>query len=606
MLFSVDQFIVVLISFALASVLTPIVRHYARRWEFVAKPSKDRWHKKPTALMGGVAIFLAVLLVYLLALPKSQDTLFVIGASSFLWLVGLVDDLIHFKPYQKLIGQVMGAAVIIYGGLSLSWTPWPLINMGITLAWIILITNAVNLLDNMDGLAAGVSSIASLFLAIHFYNGGMIQESLLLLVFTSAMLGFLIYNTNPASIFMGDCGSMFIGFFLASSALLDNGQGRTRSFLPVLVVPVLILAIPLFDVAMVSILRKLAGRSVAQGGKDHTSHRLVALGLSERRAVWLLYGLAVSAGVLSLLVRDLPFDQSIATIVLFTLTLTVLGAYLANVKVYSEKEIEAARKQRFVNFLVDLSYKRRMFEVLLDVVLVLLAYYSAHVLIFGSEWRHTEAWDQFLTTVPILIFVKMATLLVMGVYRGLWKYVSVDDLFRFTRAVVVSSLLSMVALLLLFRFEGFSRAVFLLDGVIFLLLLSGSRVAFRFLRRMLPQRHRSLGRRVLIYGAGDGGELLARELLNNLTLESTPIGFVDDDPLKKGKVIHGLRVFGGNGTFLQICSRHQVEEVVISSRRFSDERINEILAECDQAGIVLKRMRIELECLSENSIRKNN
>src|SRR5258708_37288071 len=127
-------------------------------------------------------------------------------------------------------------------------------------------------------------------------------EALMMGVFAAGLLGFLVYNSNPASIFMGDCGSMFIGFFLASAALVNVSGGRSRSLLPVLAVPILVLFIPIFDTTFVTILRKLSGRAASQGGRDHTSHRLVALGTSERHAVWMLYGLAALSGFLALLV----------------------------------------------------------------------------------------------------------------------------------------------------------------------------------------------------------------------------------------------------------------------------------------------------------------
>src|SRR2546421_10550389 len=157
-------------------------------------------------------------------------------------------------------------------------------------------------------------------------------------VFTAAVLGFLVYNSHPASIFMGDSGSMFIGFFLASSALINLAGGRSRAFVPVLAVPILVLFIPIFDTTFVTILRKLSGRAASQGGRDHTSHRLVALGLSERRAVWLLYGLAGLSGLLAITVRSLKADVSIALVAGFTLALTLLGVYLAGVKGYDEVE----------------------------------------------------------------------------------------------------------------------------------------------------------------------------------------------------------------------------------------------------------------------------
>jgi UDP-GlcNAc:undecaprenyl-phosphate GlcNAc-1-phosphate transferase len=588
---------------ALALVLTPLVRSLARRWGAVAKPKTDRWHKKPTAMLGGVAIWLSVSLVmavYLLFVPHSTPYGWVvIGASSFLFLVGLADDLFHAKPYQKLIGQVMGAAFVIYYGLSLPWTSSAPANMVITIFWLIGITNAVNLLDNMDGLAAGIAAIASSFLAVSFLTTGQTTEAMMLAVFAAALLGFLIYNSNPASIFMGDCGSMFIGFFLASTALVSSAPGgRSRSFLPVLAVPILILFIPIFDTTLVTILRKLSGRAASQGGRDHTSHRLVALGMSERRAVWMLYGFAGLSGVLAMMVREAKLDISLPIILGFTVVLTLLGVYLAGVKVYDEEEVKAAHDKPLFAFLIDLSYKRRIFEVLLDVVLITLAYYCAYVLRFGAM-EESGAWRIFLQTLPVLVFVKMATLLVMGVYRGIWRYTSVDDLINIAKAVVIGTVLSMLALLFKFRFESLSRTVFILDAMLLLMMLAGSRMAFRFFRQMLPTAKAREGCRVLIYGAGDAGELLLRELLNNRDLQYAPVGFVDDDPNKKGKVIHGLRVFGGNGALRSICREHRVDEVLISSTRVSPERIKEIMRDCEDQHVALKRMRIKIETLSD-------
>ena len=151
------------------------------------------------------------------------------GGASFLFLVGLIDDWLHIKPYQKLIGQVIGAAVVVNYGLVLPWTRSLPANMVITIFWLIGITNAINLLDNMDGLATGIAAIASAFLTFNFMAAGQTTEAMMLGVFTAALVGFLIYNSNPASIFMGDSGSMFIGFFLASASLINLAGGRSRS-----------------------------------------------------------------------------------------------------------------------------------------------------------------------------------------------------------------------------------------------------------------------------------------------------------------------------------------------------------------------------------------
>jgi len=139
--------------------------------------------------------------------------------------------------------------------------------------WLVGITNAVNMLDNMDGLAVGVSAIAATFLGLNFIVNQQWPEALMLAAFAGALIGFLVYNHHPASIFMGDCGSMFVGFFLASSALVNGpGGGRSRSIVAVLAVPVLVLVVPIFDTTFVTLMRKMAGRAASQGGRDHTSH----------------------------------------------------------------------------------------------------------------------------------------------------------------------------------------------------------------------------------------------------------------------------------------------------------------------------------------------
>jgi UDP-GlcNAc:undecaprenyl-phosphate GlcNAc-1-phosphate transferase len=283
---------------------------------------------------------------------------------------------------------------------------------------------------------------------------------------------------------MGDCGSMFVGFFLASSALANVSGGRSRSFLPVLAVPILVLFIPIFDTTFVTVLRKLSGRAASQGGRDHTSHRLVALGMSERKAVLMLYGFAALAGLLAIVVQRTRLDISLAAIAGFTIVLTLVGVYLAGVKVYDKTEEEMALKDKpLYAFLVDVSYKRRIFEVFLDVVLITLAYWSAYAINFPPT---NPAWNLFIRTLPVLLFIKMSSFLVTGIYRGLWRYTSMSDLIVFAKGVALSSVTSVLVLLFAFRFEGFSRKVFVIDAVLMLLFLAGSRLAFRLFRQLLP------------------------------------------------------------------------------------------------------------------------
>jgi UDP-GlcNAc:undecaprenyl-phosphate/decaprenyl-phosphate GlcNAc-1-phosphate transferase len=592
------------IAFAAALGITPLVRAMARRTGMVTRPRGDRWAKKPTALLGGVAIFAAFALAAVTFLPDIAHGEIVLGASALMFAVGLIDDIRPLKPYQKLVGQIAAATVLILAGLTLPWTPWEVVNMAITLVWLVGITNAINLLDNMDGLAGGVGAIAAIVLAATFFLNGDATEAVWMAAFAAALIGFLVYNSNPASIFMGDGGSLFVGFFLASGALLNVSGGRVSGLLPVLAVPALLLVIPIFDTTLVTVLRKFAGRSVSQGGRDHSSHRLVAMGLSERKAVGLLYALAAVSGLIAILVRHVPADVGLMVIGILILGLTLLGIHMSGVKVYPDGGPRPLASRPVVGFLVDLSYKRRVFEVVLDVALIGLAYYAAHLLVFGPL-EPAGALPLFLRTLPVLVVLKLIAFLGAGVYRGLWRYVSVHDMVVHVQAVVIGSVLSILAFLFLERFAGLSRVVFVLDALLLLLLLSGSRVGFVLIRRLLPHKTAESRRRVLIYGAGDGGEMLLREVRNNTDLGCEPIGFADDDPRKKGMVIHGLRVFGGNGSFKNIIREHKVDAVYVSSPKFTPERLDEIGQECGSVGIELYKVRMVIEpiCIMSDPLR---
>lgn len=585
-----------LLALGAGALLTPVVRAAARRFGMVAAPKKDRWHKRPTALLGGIAIFGAVMV--LMPWHAGNSTAFlraVLPASILMFFLGLIDDIVNLKPYQKLVGQIIGASIIVAAGLVLPWTSSHVFNSAITMFWLIGITNAVNMLDNMDGLSAGVAAISAFFLALNFANLGQFAEATVVLVLCGSLLGFLIYNSQPASIFMGDCGSLFIGFFLASTALLTSTSGRTRSFLPVIAVPVLTLVIPIFDTTFVTLLRKLWGRSPAQGGRDHTSHRLVALGLSERRAVWLLYGLATLAGVLAIQTREWRLHESVIAILGFTIVLTLIGVYLAGVKVYSTEADFSTRP--VVSFLVDLSYKRRIFETLMDMSFVTIAWYGAWSLRFGRLDITDPTFLMLVKTLPMVIAIKVAVFLASGVYRGLWRYTSLSDLIGIGRAVIIASAIAVATLLLTYPEFSFSRRVLVFDLIILGILMTASRMAFRVARRLLPSPHTSTGRPVLIYGAGDAGELLLREIFNNAELGYTPIGFVDDDRHKVGKLIHGLRVYAAD-SLADVCETLAVQEVLVSTSKLVASRREAVVEVCDKIGLPLRQMEIQLTRLN--------
>ncbi len=261
-----------------------------------------------------------------------------LGLSAFVFLVGLIDDMCNLKPRLKLAGQVVAAgALVTFTGLTFPWTPWPVVNIGITLFWLVGTTNAVNLIDNMDGLAAGVCAIAAALMGVAFFATGQMLEGLFVEALAAVLAGFLVYNFNPASIFMGDCGSLFIGFVLASAALLRFSRDDSPAAVPAAYAPVFFFAVPILDTTLVSVMRTLAGRAITQGGRDHSSHRLVALGLSERTAVGVLYFVAAIAGLAGILVPYVGPATRVTVVIAAIVLFALLAIRLAAVRAYEEQ-----------------------------------------------------------------------------------------------------------------------------------------------------------------------------------------------------------------------------------------------------------------------------
>jgi UDP-GlcNAc:undecaprenyl-phosphate GlcNAc-1-phosphate transferase len=319
-----------------------------RNW--LAYPKDDRWHKKPTALYGGVGIFAAFLINALIAYFLYSEQLnrlaffsLILGASGCFFL-GLVDDINKLKPSTKLIGQIIFSSIFIFKGAYFHFSQLQVLNVLFTYFWFIGIINAINLLDNMDGLASGIVLISASILLLLVYQAGYSSQNLfflIILIFMMSVLGFWIFNRYPATIFMGDTGSLFSGFVLAAltipSALVPTGHLSNYSPILILVLPVTVLAIPIFDTTLVTIVRALAGRKISQGGKDHLSHRLVVLGFSEKTSVRFLYALALIGGLASVTMTRFH-ELSVLIFAAYAVFLFILGIYLGKLKVYSVEE----------------------------------------------------------------------------------------------------------------------------------------------------------------------------------------------------------------------------------------------------------------------------
>jgi UDP-GlcNAc:undecaprenyl-phosphate/decaprenyl-phosphate GlcNAc-1-phosphate transferase len=578
-------------AFVLTSVCVPWVRRLAVRWDCVARPKKERWHSRPTAMLGGLAFVPGFCAAVLLLAPNPLATLPFFIVVTQMFIVGFYDDLRQINPATKLVGQIISAVTALYCGYSLQFFSWQPLDALLTAFWIIGLTNALNLLDNMDGLAGGIAVIAALYLAFLFNQRGDAEHALLALTLAGAAAGFLVHNFYPASIFMGDAGSLFLGSALALLSVQAHGQAS--NILSLVAIPTCILLVPILDTALVTVTRLLRGQSVSQGGKDHTSHRLVILGLSEPQTVLLLYLMASVAGGAAVLIEWFSYSFSLAILPLVLIAFTLFTAYLAQVEIVSEEQCSGKQAQkRLTVLLTSLTYKRRLLEVLLDLLVISSAYYLAFALRY--EFRLNDyLLTLFLNSLPIVVAASYVAFFFRGIYRGLWRYTGLEDLVRIAQAVAGAALLSMTALIFAYRFEGYSRMVFIVYGLLLFFGVSGTRLSFRLFGLYLGRR-RQEKIPVLVYGAGDGGAIVVRECRNNSTVAYRPIGFVDDDPRKQGRTVQGLPIFGGVDKLQEIIQRERVEGCIISSPGIlangHAERIRNI---CQEQGLWLKQLRLD-------------
>lgn len=298
-----------LLIFASALVLaiggTPIARRIALRLGVIDQPNARKIHISPIPLLGGVAIygaFIAALLLFGNRYRLNELVSILVGASLMSFL-GIWDDRRGLHPLLKLLGQFLAASILVLTGVRIGTFPWEALNIAITLGWVVIITNAMNLLDNMDGLSGGIGATAAMFFLLLAAMNDQYLVGALSAALVGACLGFLVYNFNPASIFMGDAGSLFLGFILAAVGIkLRFPEGIQ---IVTWMVPVLILGLPLFDTALVIISRLRRGfNPLTTPGKDHTSHRLVAMGYTRREAVLICYLICAGLGVVALFITQ--------------------------------------------------------------------------------------------------------------------------------------------------------------------------------------------------------------------------------------------------------------------------------------------------------------
>jgi UDP-GlcNAc:undecaprenyl-phosphate GlcNAc-1-phosphate transferase len=562
-----------------------------------AAPRADRWHQRTTPMLGGIGIFAGLLTGFWVAVaagaaPASRELVAILGGCTILFVAGLLDDLFSLGPLLKLGAQLAAAGLVIANGLTISGLISNNFLAGtVALLWLVGMTNAFNLLDNMDGLAATLAGIAALFFAIDAVTVHENEAVLALaLALAFACAGFLPFNLRPkrsAAVFMGDSGSQMLGFALAALGLTASWKvaGTTVA---TLLLPVLVLAVPILDTTLVTVVRLLDGRPVYQGGRDHTSHRLVYHGLSERRAVVLLAVISAALGATSLFYAVL--DNAWVTLIGVLLTFALLVQFAS---VLSDVERSPGLLQDRSWLRTFVANPRRLVESLVDFALITASFAGAYYLRLqggGSAYeRHI-----FLVSLAVLLAVRYAAFIPFGLYRGVWRYAGARDAAAIVGAVVVSEVVAYLILDATQVWGTFPRSVFIIDALLCTILVGASRFWERaFVRAVSTLTGRSDRRRTLIVGAGRGGRSLLRELRE--TAGEQVVGFMDDDQRLARRRLQGVPVLGGLMEIESVLAKTRPDTVLVTIPDAPRERLGLIIDACALAEVPCRFVRRETD-----------
>jgi UDP-GlcNAc:undecaprenyl-phosphate GlcNAc-1-phosphate transferase len=561
----------------------------------VAAPTGQRWHTTVTPSLGGVGLFLGLAAgigtaVAAGAVHGSQELLGVLGGCALLFAAGLADDLFTLPPVAKLGAQLGASAIVLAAGLKVQIVSNDVLGVAIALVWLVGVTNAFNLLDNMDGLAATLAGIAAVFFAIDATTQHPNRVVLVLALSVAfACLGFLPFNLRPgrpAAIFMGDSGSQVLGFALASLGLAASWK-TAGTTVATLLLPILVLAVPILDTTLVTVIRLLEGRSIAQGGRDHTSHRLVYAGLSEKRAVILLGVISAALGATSLAYTVVDDWRITLLGVLVTFALLVqFASFLADFE-RGPRVLEQGR----LGWLVV--HRRRFVEVLVDFALITASFGIAYLLSVNGQGT-TSQRHIFEVSLPVVLAARYLAFIPFGLYRGISRYAGARDAASVVAAVAGSEVLAFAFVAATRSFDGFPRSVFVIDAFVCGTLIGISRFWERAVVRVIASlRGRNERRRTLIVGAGRSGRSLLRELRE--TPGEHVVGFIDDDLALRRRRIQGVAVVGDSGDVSQVLERTRPSLVLVTIPDAPRERLDLVVDACETAGVSCRFVRRETD-----------
>ena len=590
-----------------AFAMTPLTARLAVLVGAIDKPGRRKMHDQPVPRLGGLAVIGAIAVVWVAAawlfgvsLPRELTNGVIVGSLPIL-LVSVLDDMRGVRAGRKFLAHSLGAGLAVASGVSLGEVVhlfdidihlglWA---MPLSVLWLVGVTNAFNVIDGLDGLAAGLALIASLCMAAVFVLVGQPVMAGAALVLTGALAGFLPFNLHPARLFLGDSGATAIGFCLGALAL-KGGSTLSSGFAAL--VPVFIMGLPIADTLIALARRTIDRLEQRRGGvfvadRNHIHHRLLAHGIAHGRAVLILYGgglvCAVAAfGSLFLQARHAA---------LFLVAVLVAGA--VGVRRLGYDEFDVIRRGTVLRVYDSPVVNTSMFVVFGDLAMSAVAAYLALGL-KSDAWSLHPAGGALVDLVAVFAPLTALTFWYTGMYRDSWRVAGVADLAR-AGGTAVAVTVGGALLHPLVSFAPLPVSVFVIYGLITAILVTISRAAYVVMRTS-QQRASHQGHPAVVCGADKHGIVVTRELFENSRLGLKPIGFVDDDPARAGRLVNGLPVLGRSFELESLITAHGIKAVVMAGPAVAECHARIVTASA-RLGIGLFRMQMELEHLIEGS-----
>lgn len=574
------------VSFAMAVVLMPFAKAISSRLKVFAEPSQESGHLNPTPVLGGIAIVIAVLgaLALVQALP-----LWTLAGAGLLLGVGVIDDAVALTPASKFILEAMVVGLFLATGPPLpEVTRWPLVNTAGSAFFMLAAINAFNLVDGLDGLAAGVGIMAASAVGVVAWWSRDAGVAYAAAATVGAFAAFIIFNFHPASIFMGDSGALPMGFLLGALAL-EGSALEANSHLSKLVFPLLVMLVPLLDTSIVTVSRIATSNPISRRGLDHSHHRLLMLGLTVRRAVLVSWAFAAAGALCAAGLTFLDHAYLLSVLPFLIVIIGVVGLFMIDLTFDGKAPGLAYGYVRgAARYLLSFAYKRRFAEAALDLALIPAAYFGAFMLrrdfvmndgIVGSLIRST----------PTILVTTYAAFGLTGVYRGIWRYAGLADIIRFANGSLLAGIF--IAIVSLFIPIQMSGSIIVLFVILTFNLLVFTRLSFQVLRRAIAILALPTDR-VLIVGAGRTGEAAVHYIFSGNNHRTQLVGFVDDDAFKEGKLVHGRAVLGPLDELERIYAGTAFHRILIADDTIGEDRLALVAAFAKTRALPLERFSI--------------